>query len=230
MGLQPDPEPSTLPAWYAVGTMGELLDTGLRALIAPQERVGGVGLVLSALAAAAGLAVLGITAQEEEDALEALDAVPKVSMPIGRFLQAKRLWTSSIEYLQAHWDERPPGMSVSFADAAKSVGWVGAPRDEAERAVLFDKLLERDHPFGVVATAFATNTPVIFAAPSGSLVDLYNYEEIPELMALEESDRARLLAVRSDCPATAFRQTPGQQSQLTLSTLWEGGVGDFKPI
>jgi len=194
-----------------------LLDTGLEALIAPHEGGGGVGLVLGALAAAAGLAVLGVTAREK--AQQALEAVPQVSMPFDGCVLARSLAWNPASRLADDWSrERGPIYpDLTFEKVAAQVGWTRPPRDEAERAVLIDALLEAGSPYGIVAAAFATDTPLLWISPDGTAAHLYAHDRIPELMSVElEPDQARLLAERVGCEATHFNVFP-RRSELESS-------------
>ena len=191
--------------------MTSLLDTGLQALIAPHEDGGGggVGLVLGALAAAAGLAVLGITAREK--AQRALEAVPQVSMPFDGCALARGLAWNPADHLAVDWSsERSPIYpDLTLEKVAAQVGWTRPPRDEAERAVLIDALLEAGSPYGTVAAAFATDTPLLWISPDGTNAHLYAHDRIPELMdVVLEPDQARLLAKRVGCKATNFYVYP----------------------
>lgn len=186
--------------------MGELLDTGLHALIAPREGGSGVGLVLGALAAAAGLAVLGVTAREK--AAAALADVPMATMPVRDCLVGRALGLAGIEHLNHIWEQElnfgaPGGRSLK--DYAADVGWTTEPpKDEVERAVLLDALLEAGHPVGVSAQAFATDTPLLRVAPDGQQAALYHYNQLPELMALKPQERVDVVAARARCRPIAF--------------------------
>jgi hypothetical protein len=187
----------------------ELLDTGLEALIAPHEGGGGVGLVLGALAAAAGLAVLGVTAREK--AQQALEAVPQVSMPFDGCVLARSLAWNPASRLADDWSrERGPIYpDLTFEKVAAQVGWTRPPRDEAERAVLIDALLEAGHPYGTVAAAFASWTPLLWVSPDGTTAHLYAHDQIPELMDIKDpAAQARLVAERVGCKAMRFHVLP----------------------
>lgn len=184
--------------------MGELLDTGLHTLIAPREGGSGVGLVLGALAAAAGLAVLGVTAREKADA--ALADVPMATMPLQDCLMGRVLGAAGVEQLHYLWERElnfgAPGRTLK--DYAADVGWTEPPKDDAERAVLLDALIEAGHPVGVSAQAFATDTPLLRVAPDGQQAALYHYNQLPDLMALKPQERVDVVAARARCRPIAF--------------------------
>ena len=189
--------------------MGELLDTGLRALIAPHEGGGGAGLALGALAAATGLAVLGITAREK--AQQALANVPVARVSIQDCLHGRALGWLPLDQLRELWNQpldfSPVEGGVArprLKDFAAKVGWTEPPKDEEERAVLIDALLEAGHSVGIAAQAFATDTPFLRVAPDGVKASLYNYDQLPELMALTPRHRVDLVGERAQCHPIAF--------------------------
>ena len=189
--------------------MGELLDTGLRALIAPHEGGGGAGLALGALAAATGLAVLGITAREK--AQQALANVPVARVSIQDCLHGRALGWLPLDQLRELWNQpldfSPVEGGVArprLKDFAAKVGWTEPPKDEEDRAVLIDALLEAGHPVGIAAQAFATDTPFLRVAPDGVKASIYNYDQLPELMALTPRHRVDLVGERAQCHPIAF--------------------------
>lgn len=184
--------------------MGELLDTGLRALIAPHKGGDGAGLVLGALAAMAGLAVLGVTAREK--AAAALADVPVATMPIQDCMMGRVLGAAEPERLRNLWKHELNfgAAGRTLKDYAADVGWTEPPKDEAERAVLLDALLEAGHPVGVAARAFATDTPFLRVAPDGQEAALYHYNQLPELMTLKPQERVDVVAARARCRPIAF--------------------------
>lgn len=199
------------------GPMGELLDTGLHALIAPREGGGGVGLVLGALAAVAGLAVLGITARER--AATALAGVPLVSMRMDQCQLARHLGTSPIDLIERRWSmsRSPYDRGNTMEALAASVGWTRPVANQAERAVLIDALLEAGNPIGVAAQAFATDTPMLWssspqgwgdglyeALPLAHAVHLYNSDMVDGLTELTETEAARLVGERMGFETRAF--------------------------
>lgn len=192
--------------------MGELLDTGLHALIAPQ-RARGVELVLGTIAAVAGLAVLGATARER--AAAALANVPVVAVRMDQCRLARELGTSPIDLIERRWNASRSqyNRDCTMKALAASVGWTRPVADDAERAVLIDSLLEAGNPLGVAARAFATETPLLWSAQPqgwgdglycGSDVFLYNSDMVDGLTQLTAAEAARLVGDRMGFETRSF--------------------------
>ena len=206
----------------------KLIDTGLQALIAPREDGGGggVGLVLGALAAAAGLAVLGITAREKAAAL--LADVPLVSMRMGQCQTARDLGTASLDLVEQRWgaSRSPYDPDNTMKALAASVGWTRPPANEAERAVLIDALLEAGNPLGVAAQAFATDTPLLWSSsPQGwgdglctedDVVNLYNSDLVEGLTELKATEMARLVGERAGFKTQGFHLNKSSLGDIVM--------------
>ena len=134
----------------------KLIDTGLQALIAPREDGGGsgVGLVIGALAAVAGLAVL------KRSTLEALKDAPMLDLDPSS-------WADTVDFLVGRRDSlyRDGGFGDRVADLVEigvregvysPNGWLDIPHDDYDAwrakqlAVIADELLEKGDPRGVV--------------------------------------------------------------------------------
>lgn len=203
--------------------MTSLLDIGLEALIAPREDGGGgAGLVLGALAAVAGLAVLGITAREKAAAL--LAGVPVARMSIQDCLWGKALAVGTMDDLRLRWN-RPAdfgqrGARTSLKGLVGEIGWAEPPQSEEERAVLIDALLEAEKPLGTAACSWATRTPMLWVSPDGQVAGLYSFEKVAGLDALSPHQRARAVADRAGCQPVAFNvNTGGLWHPSTLHVL-----------
>ena len=129
----------------------KLIDTGLQALIAPREDGGGsgVGLVIGALAAGAGLAVLGAI----EDARAEIDAIPLFRGFDHRvYNKARRLACEPAETIH---DIGLGALYEKDFALLEQLGWkdeqgVRIPTTTEERSILADQLILRGDPRGEI--------------------------------------------------------------------------------
>lgn len=161
-----------------------LLDDGLRALTAPREDGGGAGLVLGALAAAAGLAVLGAAVRRAEGSVSLEEFEERVrNLPRLDITDAERHWIDDfrgdenvgVMYARGWWDhvERlanpfvdamvPPEDKAARAELREKLR-----QDPETRAVFVDWLMEQGDPKGEALALLMAKQPHILciAAPN----------------------------------------------------------------
>lgn len=217
--------------------MTSLLDTGLQALVAPREDGGGggVGLVLGALAAVAGLAVLGAI----EDARAEIDALPLFQFNHRAYNKARRLACEPEETIH---DIGFGSLHEPDFDLLAELGWkdeqgVRIPTDPEERLILADQLMMRGDSRGELMALLLANAEApcmqAFRNHLGEPVGIVrNYHKLEYLKDLDgEGDMLELLEGDDGLRAAMERcltAVGAEPADYRLST-WEVLSGEQGP-